>query len=103
MIEEVRQYCLNCGAQLYKLRSDKKYCSTRCRQTAYIRRQSGHGETVELWQASESDPKFAELTVIPSAYNSAPLTPQIEVLMNNGNRLLFYQTPSAEFVKHIVS
>jgi hypothetical protein len=58
---------------------------------------------MEEWQPEGSQPKFAELTVISAAHDTAPLFPQIEVLMNNGNRLLFYQIPSAEFVKHIVA
>jgi hypothetical protein len=102
-MEEVNQYCLHCGDTLHILRLGKKYCSSKCRQTAYHHRQCGRDKNMEEWQSEGSQPKFAELTVISAAHGTPPLFPQIEVLMNNGNRLLFYQIPGAEFVKHIVA
>lgn len=102
-MDEVNQYCLTCGTELHIIRSGKKFCSTKCRQIGFYRRQCGSDKIVEKWQAEETQPKFAELTVISANCNAAPLFPQIEVLMNNGNRLMFYQMPSAEFVKHIVA
>ncbi len=101
-MNEAQSFCLNCGAELHVIRSGKKFCSTKCRQAAFYNRQHGGSSNVDYLQAGESQPNFAELTIIPASYIPPPVYPQIEVVMNNGNRLLFYQTPSAEFVKRIV-
>lgn len=102
-MEEAIKYCLTCGTELHILRSGKKFCSAKCKQIAFYRRHYEGDKNLEEWHSEESQPKFAELTVISTAHDTAPLFPQIEVLMNNGNRLMFYQMPSAEFVKHIVA
>ena len=112
------QYCLACGKLFYSIRNTKKFCSSGCRGNFHYRNSCKDKFSVNnslivqeevqllpaIWQDSHRDqPIFAELTIIPDTYKSQQLTPHIEVVMNNGNRVLFYQTPCAEFIKHIVA
>lgn len=115
---EANQYCLTCGKQLHSVRCTKKFCSPGCRATFHYRNCSKSkfsvlnpivdSQEVQLLPAicqgpHVDQPIFAELTIIPDTHKSEPQTPHIEVVMNNGNRVLFYHTPCAEFIKHIVA
>jgi hypothetical protein len=66
-MEEVKQCCLNCGGELHIIRAGKKFCSSKCGQTAFNRRQS-EGGNIKEWIGEETQSKFAELTVIPVRY-----------------------------------
>lgn len=91
--------CKYCATSMLSLRSNKKYCSCRCRSMAFRYKKSISIEGVSL-------PKEVLSSFVPIEVRQAAQipsnSPTMEVHWYNGHRVSFYQLLDIDYLKQLL-